>query len=117
MAEFCSVGDAVDATPDDFLSAVNVPSYTLIRAATLSAVQALGKGIFAVVPPALLLAPVRAGLAVAAGDFSLHLAVHLLGDDALVIVLNKYVIFSIMYLPPCNDSIPCPIISALESPP
>ena len=29
----------------------------------------------------------------------------------------KYVIFSIMYLPPCIDSIPCPIISALESPP
>ena len=31
MAEFCSVGDAVDAAPDDFLSAVDVPSYTLIR--------------------------------------------------------------------------------------
>ena len=29
----------------------------------------------------------------------------------------KYVIFSIMYLPPCIDSILCPIISALESPP
>ena len=32
-------------------------------------------------------------------------------------LLVKYVIFSIMYLPPCINSIPCPIISALESPP
>lgn len=55
MAEFCSVGDAVDAAPDDFLSAVDVPSYTLIRAATLSAVQPFGKGVLAVVPPAFFL--------------------------------------------------------------
>ena len=88
MAEFCSVGDAVDTAPDDFLSAVDVPSYTLIRAATLSAVQPFGKGVLAVVPPAFFLALVCTGLAVAAGDFSLNLAVHLLGDDAFVIVLN-----------------------------
>ena len=72
----------VDAAPDDFLSAVDVPSHTLIRAATLSTVQPFGKGVLAVVSPALLFASVRAGLAVAAGDFSLHLAVHLLSDDA-----------------------------------
>ena len=87
MAEFCSVGDTVDAAPDDFLSAVNIPSHTLIRAAAFPAIQPFGKGVLAVVPPALLFASVRAGLAVAAGDFSLHLAVHLLSDDALVIVL------------------------------
>ena len=63
MAEFCSVGDAVDAAPDDFLSAVDVPSYTLIRAATLSAVQPFGKGVLAVVPPAFFLALVCTGLA------------------------------------------------------
>lgn len=82
MAEFCSVGDTVDAAPDDFLSAVNIPSHTLIRAAAFPAIQPFGKGVLAVVPPALLFASVRAGLAVAAGDFSLHLAVHLLSDDA-----------------------------------
>lgn len=88
MAELCSVGDTVDASPDDFFSAVNVSSHALVRDATFSAIQPFGKGVLAVVPPALLLAPVRAGLAVAAGDFSLHLAVHLLSDDALVIVFN-----------------------------
>lgn len=76
MAEFCSVGDTVDAAPDDFLSAVNIPSHALIRTAAFPTVQPFGKGVLAVVPPALLFASVRAGLAVAAGDFSLHLAVH-----------------------------------------
>lgn len=79
---------AVDATPDDFLSAVDVPSHTLIRAATLSAVEPFGKGVLAVVPPAFFLALVCAGLAVAAGDFGLHLAEHLLGDDALMVIFN-----------------------------
>lgn len=87
MAELCSVGDTVDAAPDDFLSAVNIPSHALIRTAAFPTVQPFGKGVLAVVPPALLFASVRAGLAVAAGDFSLCLSECLLRDDSLVVIL------------------------------
>lgn len=87
MAELCSVGDTVDAAPDDFLSAVNIPSHALIRTAAFPTVQPFGKGVLAVVPSALLFASVRAGLAVAAGDFSLCLSECLLRDDSLVVIL------------------------------
>ena len=48
-AEFRSVLDAVHAPPDDLLSAVNIPSHPLVRAAAVTAEQSLGQGILAVV--------------------------------------------------------------------
>ena len=48
-AEFRSVLDAIYAPPDDLLSAVDIPSHPLVRAAAVTAEQSLGQGILAVV--------------------------------------------------------------------
>lgn len=48
-AEFRSVLDAVYAPPDDLLSAVNVPSHPLVRAAAVTADQPFGQGVLAVI--------------------------------------------------------------------
>lgn len=87
MTISCSVCCAADTAPDDFFSAVDVPSHALVGAATFAAEQAFRKCILAVISAALFLMAIGAGFTVATSNLTLHCTEHLLGNDPLMVVL------------------------------
>ena len=59
MTISCSVGCTVNTAPDDFFSAVDVPSHALVGAATFAAEQAFRKCILAVISAAFFLIGIK----------------------------------------------------------